>query len=149
MKKPNIPWGKYFLMLLPLLVLFAAKPAAAGSDFFAWGNGTATVSGTGYVDLSCHGFIIVSSNAQVVMCGGNAVPVSLPDGRLLYSQFSGTATASGEAFEITCGGSLLWLRGQIQGTVFIKGSGYYKTGFQQGLWRADGITIDITESSAQ
>lgn len=145
MRRPNVLCGLFFL----LLVVSAAKPAAAGGDFIAWGNGTATVSGKGCVDLNCLGFIIASSNSQVVMCGGNAVPVALPDGRLLYSQFSGTAAVSGDAFEITCGGSILWLRGQIQGTAFVKGSGYYKTGFQQGLWRAEGKTIDITETSVQ
>jgi hypothetical protein len=146
MKKPTVRPGTYCVLLL---LLVTATPASAGSDFVAWGNGTATVTGTGSVDFTCQGFFIVCSNAQVTLCGSSAVPAVLPDGRLLYSQFSGTVTVTGEAFEVTCGGIIPWLRGSFRGTAFIKGFGYYKQGFQQGLWRSDGATITIAEPADQ
>lgn len=132
------------LMIAVLCSSFAgARPALGESSAIsAWGTGMATVSGSGDAEFFCNGFVAVNADTEVQVLEGAVEKIELTDGRIFYLSFDGKITASGQAMEITSGGSM-YLLANCSGAVVLKGAGVYRSGFTWGLWRPQGVAVSI------
>ena len=120
------------------------QSAAGGSGVFvARGNGIAVISGSGSVELVTNGFLMIGGDAEVTFLEGEADGIELEDGGIMYINLDEKVTVSGEDMEVTCGGTIIYMRANCSCDVFLIGSGCYRTGLKVGFWNSDGVEIGI------
>lgn len=138
------------LIIVPLSLFYFVKLSdACSNNLITWGNGTVALTGSGEIELKCVGFFIVNSATQGTIVEGAGEKIELEDGRILYIDFNGRATVSGDNMEVTCGGSDIYIVARLNGSVVLTGAGYYKAGLNRGLWTSAGVAVLIDDPDAR
>lgn len=134
------------IFLTVVLAGFSAygQSAVAGSGVFvARGNGIAIISGSGSIELVTNGFLMINGDTEVGFFGEEADRIELEDGGVMYINLDEKVTVSGEDMEVTCGGTVIYMRVSCSCDVFLIGSGRYRKGLRVGFWSSDGVEVPI------
>ncbi len=144
-------WKKVLVGTLVALILVAVlAPAtlAAQEEGCGWivarGSGEAILDGDGTVTIHGRGAAVVwVTGAEQLRAWGLGHRVDLPDGTVRFDGWWGTIRASGDEMHIRMVGSIISFYARGCGSVFLRGSGWYRTGQGSGVWSSEGVTIEL------
>ena len=140
-KKAVLTISIFMTFVLAGYSAYGQSTAVGSGVFVARGNGIAVISGSGSVELVTNGFLMISGDAEVGFFGEEADGIELEDGGVMYINLDEKVTVSGEDMEVTCGGTIIYMRATCSCDVFLIGSGCYRKGLKVGFWNSDGVEI--------
>jgi hypothetical protein len=134
------------VLVLGLLTtaVVSAEQAEGTGTIKAVGAGMARVEADGRVDIHALGIGTVwVRNANELKAAGRGIRWDLPGGVVYFVGWSGHIEARGEDIAVNMMGSLIEFKATGTGRVFLKGRGHYWINSEQGLWSADGTSVEL------
>jgi len=140
-------------LLVVMLVPAATVMSSAGAALAATETGTGTIQahGVGVAALRGSGDVTIERGAGTVWVSGTAQiqtegtgrRITLPDGTIRLTGYTGKVVISGEAITVRVAGGAINLTATGTGSVFLKGKGSYTVNETSGTWSRDGVVVQF------